>query len=220
MMLFWPCHAACGILVTWPGIKSRPLAVDVQSPNHWTAREFPNFYTIFKGYFPFTVITKYWLYSPCCTMHPWAYLTPNSLYLSLPPHIALPHQLSIFFSASSTCLSLPVPHYHVNMFKLLLKTKWDRDFPGGPVVKNPPSNAGDAGSIPGIGTKIPHEVGQLNPRAATTEPVCSGACTLQRRPRAAGLPLHIFTFPAKLLDKFSMPEVSVFPLQSGFAPIA
>ena len=26
-----------------------------------------NFYTIFKGYF--TVITKYWLYSPCGTIH-------------------------------------------------------------------------------------------------------------------------------------------------------
>ena len=36
-----------------------------------------------------------------------------------------------------------------------------RDFPGGPVVKNPPSNAGDAGMIPGQGTKIPYAVGQL-----------------------------------------------------------
>ena len=30
-----------------------------------------------------------------------------------------------------------------------------RDFPGGPVVKNPPCNAGDTGSIPGQGTKTP-----------------------------------------------------------------
>ena len=37
----------------------------------------------------------------------------------------------------------------------------DRDFPGGPVAKNLPSNAGDAGSIPGRGTKIPHAVEQL-----------------------------------------------------------
>ena len=44
------------------------------------------------------------------------------------------------------------------------------DFPGGPVVKNPPSNAGDRGSIPGWGAKIPHDPGQLSPRAATTEP--------------------------------------------------
>ena len=43
------------------------------------------------------------------------------------------------------------------------------DFPGGPVVKNPPYNAGEAGSIPGQGTKIPHAVGQLSPRATTTE---------------------------------------------------
>ena len=40
-------------------------------------------------------------------------------------------------------------------------------FPGGPVGKNPPSNAGDTGSIPGQGTKIPHAVGQLSQRAAT-----------------------------------------------------
>ena len=30
------------------------------------------------------------------------------------------------------------------------------DFPGDPVVENPPCNAGDAGLIPGQGTKIPH----------------------------------------------------------------
>ena len=45
-----------------------------------------------------------------------------------------------------------------------------RDFSGGPVVKNPPSNAGDVGSIPGRGTKIPHAAGQLSLCAATTEP--------------------------------------------------
>ena len=33
-----------------------------------------------------------------------------------------------------------------------------KDFPGGPV----PSNAGDVGSIPGLGTKIPHAAGQLS----------------------------------------------------------
>ena len=44
-----------------------------------------------------------------------------------------------------------------------------RDFPGGPVVKNPPSSAGDAGSIRGQGTKIPHAVGQLGPCTTTTE---------------------------------------------------
>ena len=45
-----------------------------------------------------------------------------------------------------------------------------QDFPGGPVFKNLPSNAGDVGSIPGQGTKIPHATGQLNPSTTTTEP--------------------------------------------------
>ena len=37
-----------------------------------------------------------------------------------------------------------------------------RDFPGGPVVKNLPANAGDMGSTPGPGARIPHASGQLN----------------------------------------------------------
>ena len=37
------------------------------------------------------------------------------------------------------------------------------------MVKNLPSNAGDVGSIPSRGTKIPRAVGQLSPRATTTE---------------------------------------------------
>ena len=46
-----------------------------------------------------------------------------------------------------------------------------RDFPGGPVVKNLLSNAGDTGSIPGQGTKIPHATGKLSLSAANTEPM-------------------------------------------------
>ena len=43
------------------------------------------------------------------------------------------------------------------------------------MVKSPPSSAGDAGSIPGGGTRVPHATGQLSQRAATTEPACSRA---------------------------------------------
>ena len=39
--IFWPCHTAGGILVPWPGIESGHSAVKAWSPNHWTAREFP-----------------------------------------------------------------------------------------------------------------------------------------------------------------------------------
>ena len=37
----WLCHAAYGILVSWPGIEPGPLAVEVWSRNHWTTREVP-----------------------------------------------------------------------------------------------------------------------------------------------------------------------------------
>ena len=45
-----------------------------------------------------------------------------------------------------------------------------KDFAAGPVVKNPPLNAGDAGLIPGQGTKIPHATKQINVPTTTTEP--------------------------------------------------
>ena len=44
------------------------------------------------------------------------------------------------------------------------------------MTKNPPCNSGDAGSIPGWGTKIPRVKGQLSLRATTTEPEHFGAC--------------------------------------------
>ena len=50
----------------------------------------------------------------------------------------------------------------INLIKLQNTKSIHRDFPGGPVVKNLPSNAGDAGSIPGGRTKIPHVTGQLS----------------------------------------------------------
>ena len=38
----------------------------------------------------------------------------------------------------------------------MVYSKKIRDFPGGPVVKSPPANAEDSGSIPGQGAKILH----------------------------------------------------------------
>ena len=55
------------------------------------------------------------------------------------------------------------------------------DFPGGPVVKNLPCNAGYAGPIPGWGTKIPHTTEQLSLSTATTKPEHPGACMPQTR---------------------------------------
>ena len=48
-----------------------------------------------------------------------------------------------------------------------MKNNNDKNFPGGSVVKNPPSNTGGGGLIPGQGTKISHAVGQQSPLATT-----------------------------------------------------
>ena len=52
-----------------------------------------------------------------------------------------------------------------------------RDFPGGAVVKNPPTNAGDMDSWSG---KIPYAVEQLSPCATTTEARVPRACAPQQ----------------------------------------
>ena len=59
------------------------------------------------------------------------------------------------------------------------------DFSSGPVVKNLPSNAENAGSIFGWRAKIPHAEEQLIPHISTTEPMQSRACLLQLRPDIA-----------------------------------
>lgn len=61
--------------------------------------------------------------------------------------------------------------------------RWE-GLPGVPVVRNPPSNAGDASSISGPETKIPYAIWQLRLNT-TTEPTHSGTCKLQLRPDAA-----------------------------------
>ena len=40
-----------------------------------------------------------------------------------------------------------------------VKRNTNGDFPGGPVVENPPSSIGDEDPILGGGTKIPHSMG-------------------------------------------------------------
>ena len=51
------------------------------------------------------------------------------------------------------------------------KNEWkDRDYPGGPLAKNLPWNAGRMGSIAGWGTKIPHASGQLSPPTSIRSP--------------------------------------------------
>ena len=57
----------------------------------------------------------------------------------------------------------------MNSNKVSVKSPQRRDFPGCPVVKNPPCNAGDTGLIPGQGSKIPHAAEQLESPLATVK---------------------------------------------------
>ena len=43
-VVVWPHHAACGILIPQPVIKTVPPAVETRSLNHWTAREVPEIF--------------------------------------------------------------------------------------------------------------------------------------------------------------------------------
>ena len=58
------------------------------------------------------------------------------------------------------------------------------DFPGGPVIKNPPVNTRDTCLIPGLGTKIPRAMGQPSLLSATTEPMPWSLCFTTRETAA------------------------------------
>ena len=65
-----------------------------------------HFNIIFIGYFPFTVIAKYWRSSLCCMVHSWAHLIPSSLYLPLPcPYVAPSPPLPALVTTDSLSLS-------------------------------------------------------------------------------------------------------------------
>ena len=63
----------------------------------------------------------------------------------------------LFQLSKRACVFIGSHNKHISycesQSKGLKNTLWD--FPGGPVVKNPPSSAGDLCSIPGQGTKTP-----------------------------------------------------------------
>ena len=50
----------------------------------------------------------------------------------------------------------------MNIIKTSTNNKCWKNFPGGPLVKNLPCNAGDVGLLPAWGTKIPHAAEQLS----------------------------------------------------------
>ena len=61
------------------------------------------------------------------------------------------------------------------------------------MVKNPPSNAGDTGSIPGQRDKIPHATEQLSLHTVPTEPKHSRARLTQLEgPSATTTEAHVF----------------------------
>ena len=56
------------------------------------------------------------------------------------------------------------------------------NFPGALVVKNPPCNARDSGSIPGQGTKIPHAMKLMNPSGSGALAPRETPCTTMKDP--------------------------------------
>ena len=81
----------------------------------------------------------------------------------------------------SVCLCITVCWQATRNLRITTKPL-SGNFPGGPMVKNPPSSAEDSGSIPDWGTKIPYAMGQFSPCATITEHTNSGACAQLEKP--------------------------------------
>ena len=82
------------------------------------------FCTIFKGYNPFTVITKYWLYSPCCITHPCSIFHAQQFVPHTPPFLhcsSLPagnHWFVIYIHESAILLQSLVCCICIYLFSL------------------------------------------------------------------------------------------------------
>ena len=81
---------------------------------------------------------------------------------------------------------------HLNNSCAYLRWKWGAggDFPGAPVAKNLPGNAGDEGSILGQETKIPHASRQLSPHVTMKFP----CATIKTRPSQINMYVHIYIY--------------------------
>ena len=98
---------------------------------------------------------------------------PSTVHRMKPP---APQEILVFLKGQ---LPLPSPTWgwDVPAWLWFPETKVDVfwDFPGGPVIKNPPCNTGDVGLIPSLGTKIPHASEQLSLCTTTRESVSLNA---------------------------------------------
>ena len=103
------------------------------------------------------------------------HLSISLCFLQLPPSVFYSFQsisLSTLWLSPFLCILSFLMRFQARLFSWFLnffKKLNFRDFPTGPVVKNLPSNAGDADSIPGQGTKIPHATGWLRLHATARE---------------------------------------------------
>ena len=78
--------------------------------------------------------------------------------------------ITLYFSEFSFISSSNIKALESPLSESFTKYIFLWDFSGGPVVKDPPCNAGEAGLIPGGGTKVSCATEQLRPRRITTEP--------------------------------------------------
>ena len=82
------------------------------------------------------------------------------------------------------------------LYAINISQSWD--FPGGPVVKNPPFNARHVGSVPGQGTKNPQVAGQLS---LCERRLCASTKSPQATMKTQHSPEKFFHSPLSLCPK-------------------
>ena len=93
------------------------------------------------------------LYCPLFTFH----TTSLSFHYVPGTTLSARDTLMILSSGSPALTRRLVPSFCIYLFRVVLITRHGASFPGGSGVKNPPSNAGDRGLIPGSG-RSPEEM--------------------------------------------------------------
>ena len=139
----------------------------------------------------------------------WTFLTPQINWSVIPlvfsspaPSTTMEGLISTIRPSCSTThggsAPMSIPDWHTSILAVGTST---RDFPGGPVVKNPPSSVGDAGWILGQGIQIP--------RAAGSE--CSGAQKMCLNPWGVLVTIHHCMWQWYPLENRKLPLPMLFP---------
>ena len=104
MALPWSLHTFLTVVILIFSLRANfVFVITWKTSKFLKIKKIKHFNTIFTGYFPFTIIIKYWQYSTYCIIHSWDYPTVGTSRSST-PYCPSPLVTTSLFSLSVSLL--------------------------------------------------------------------------------------------------------------------